>query len=136
MHTCVLVADDRDIYEVLDRFARYDCREVTSESRWDFFGIGGRFANALPLKQPRQLRRFFGLLSGGITSRASIAKKYEIDQQAFLVDPPTALFFCDRLYECPLFAQGDALANWQAEFRRRFAEIPEETTLQIVDAHS
>jgi hypothetical protein len=30
----------------------------------------------------------------------------------------------------------EALAKWQAEFRLRFAEIPDDTTLQIVDAHS
>ncbi len=41
----------------------------------------------------------------------------------------------DRLYECQLFAEGAALAKWQAEFRQRFAEIPDETILQIVDAH-
>jgi hypothetical protein len=41
----------------------------------------------------------------------------------------------DWLYECPLFAEGAALAKWQAEFRQRFAELPDETILQIVDAH-
>jgi hypothetical protein len=136
MHTCVLVADDRDIYVLRDRFARYDHREDTPDSRWDHFGVGGRFADALPLRHPRPIRRFFGLVSAGATSRASIAKKCEIDQDAFLADPPAALFYLDQLYECPLFADGDALANWRAEFRQRFAEIPEETTLQIVDAHS
>jgi hypothetical protein len=83
----------------------------------------------------RQLRRFFGLLRAGQTSRVSVAQKSEIDQEAFLADPPAALFFRDRLYECPLFAEGAALAKWQAEFRQRFAEIPDETILQIVDAH-
>jgi hypothetical protein len=45
-------------------------------------------------------------------------------------------FFRDRLYECPLFAKGEAIARWQADFRRLFNEIPDDTTLQIVDAHS
>ena len=136
MHTCVLVADDRDIYEALDRFTNYDHEEEKPDSRWDFFGIGGRFAGALPLRQPRQRRLFFGLLPAGRTSRVSVATKSEIDQQAFLADPPAALFFNDQLYECPLFAEGEALAKWQAEFRQRFADIPDVTTLQIVDAHS
>jgi hypothetical protein len=136
MHSCVLVADDRDIYELLDRFARYDHREVTPDSRWDYFGIGGRFAGALPLLRPRQLRRFFGLLPAGTTDRVSVAKKSELDQQAFLIEPPVALYFRGQLHECPLFARGEALANWQADFRRLFDEIPEDTLLQIVDAHS
>ena len=136
MHTCVLVADDRDIYEALDRFTNYDHEAEKPDSRWDFFGIGGRFERALPLKQPKQLRKFFGLLPAGQTNRVSVAKKSEIDQQAFLADPPAALFFRDQLYECPLFAEGEALAKWQVEFRQRFAEIPDDTTLQIVDAHS
>src|SRR5262245_9868094 len=61
--------------------------------------------------ESRQLRRFFGLLRAGQTSRVSVAKKSEIDQEACLVDPPAALFFRDRLYECPLFAEGAALAK-------------------------
>ena len=136
MHTCVLVAEDGEIYAVLDRFTKYDHEDPKPDSRWDFFGIGGRFEGALPLRRPRQLRRFFGLLSAGQTSRVSVAKKSEIDQQVFLADPPTALFFRGELYECPLFAEGEALAKWQAEFRQRFADIPDDTTLQIVDAHS
>jgi hypothetical protein len=136
MHTSVLVADDRDIYDALDRFTKYDHEPPKPDSKWDFFGIGGRFEGALPLKQPRKVRRFFGLFPAGQTNRASVAKKFEIDQQAFLADPPAALFFRDQLYECPLFAKGEALAKWQAEFRQWFAEIPDDTTLQIVDAHS
>jgi len=136
MHTCVLVADDRDIYVALDRFTNYDNEEPKPDSKWDYFGIGGRYEGALVLKRPKQLRRFFGLLPAGQTSRVSVAKKSEIDQEALLANPPAALFFAENLYECPLFAEGDALARWQAEFRERFSEIPDETTLQIVDAHS
>ena len=136
MHTCVLVADDRDIYEALDRFTNYDDEEPKPDSRWDYFGIGGRFEGALVLKQPRRLRQFFGLLPAGHTSRVSVAKKSEIDQEALLADPPAALFFAEHLYECPLLADGETLARWHAEFRERFSEVPDETTLQIVDAHS
>ena len=136
MHTCVLVADERNIYEALNRFSNHDHDEPKPDSRWDYFGIGGRYEGALPLKHPRKLRRFFGLLPAGETSRVSVAKKSEIDQETFLADPPAALFFRDQLYESPLFAEGEALATWQAEFRQRFAAIPDDTTLQIVDAHS
>ena len=136
MHTCVLVADDGDIYDVLDRFANHDDDEPKPDARWDYFGIGGRYEGALPLKQPRQLRRFFGLLPAGTTSHVSVAKKSEVDQEAFLAAPPMVLFYRGQLYECPLFAEGEALSVWQAEFRRRFSEIPDTMTLQIVDAHS
>ena len=37
MHTCVLVADDRDIYDALDRFTNYDHEAPKPDSRWDFF---------------------------------------------------------------------------------------------------
>ena len=47
-----------------------------------------------------------------------------------------ALFFQGVLYESPFFAEGETLAKWQTEFRERFASIPDDTTLQIVDAHS
>ena len=136
MHTPVLVADDREIYQVLDRFLLSDHREPTRDSKWDYAAISKQDADAMPLKRPRQLRRFFGLLSAGTTTRAWIAKKYEVDQQAFLADPPAALVFRDRLYECPILPDRGALANWHTEFRQRFTEIPEDTTLQIVDAHS
>lgn len=136
MHFSLLVADDRDIYHVLDRFALYDHREPMPDSRWDYFGISSREDDALPLKRPRPLRRFFGLVSAGSTTCAWVAKKHEVDQPALLADPPAALFFRDRLYECPILCDGDALANWHAEFRRRFAEIPDDTTLQVVDVHS
>ena len=135
MHTCVLVADDRDIYDALDRFTNYDGEEPKPESKWDYFGIGGRYEGFLVLKRPKPLRRFFGLLPAGETSRVSVAKKSEIDQESLLANPPGALFFAEKLYECPPFAEGDALARWRAEFRERFSEVPDDTTLQIVDAH-
>jgi len=136
MHTCVLVADDRDIYIALDRFTNYDADEPKPDSKWDYFGVGGCYEGFLVLKQPRSLRKFFGLLPAGETSRVSVATKAEIDQEALLAAPPDAIFFEDHLYECPLFAEGEALDEWRAEFRRRFYDIPPETTLQIVDAHS
>ena len=134
MHMCILVADNGNIYELLDRFTNY-CYDKKPESRFDYFGIGGNYEGALPLREPRKLRKFFGLIPAGETSHVSVAKKSEIDEQAFLVDPPAALFFQDKLYECPMFADGEALKKWQDEFRSRYAEIPYDNMLQIVDAH-
>jgi hypothetical protein len=136
MHTCVLVADDRDIYDALAAYTNYDGEPIKPTSKWDFFGIGGRYEGALPLMKPRKLRRLLGLIPAGETCYVSVAKKSEIDQEAFLKEPPVALFFRDVLYECPLFAEGEALSKWQTRFRERFATIPDDTTLQIVDAHS
>jgi hypothetical protein len=135
MHTCILVADQRNIYEVLDRFASYDDDPPKPEAKWDYFGIGGRFNGRLLLKRPR-IRRFLGWIPVGWSLRASVAKKCEIDQEALLKSPPAALFLRDTLYQCPVFPTEEAAARWDAEFRERFAEIPDDTILQIVDAHS
>jgi hypothetical protein len=137
MHTPILVADDGNIYEVLERFANYDFESSRPEAKFEYFDIGGRFEGALPLKQPRQIRKLFGLLRAGQTMHVSVAKKSEIDQQAFLAElPVAALFFQGQLFECPISADAEAFENWHKEFRRRFAEIPDDTLLQIVDAHS
>lgn len=136
MHTCVLVADDRNIYEILDPFANYDGDSAKPQAKWDYFGVGGRFEGRLPLKQPRTVRRFFGLIPVGRTKRASVARKSEIDQEAFLANPPAAIFFRDKLHECPLTNDAELIDKWDVEFRERFAEIPDDTVLQIVDAHS
>ena len=135
MHSCVLVADEGELYALLDRFAKSE-EEEKPTARWDYFGIGGRFDGALPLKKPRIVRRLFGLLPGGQTIRASVAKKSEVDCDQFLVDPPVAIFFRGELRECPLFAEKESLKRWQDEFRRLFDQIPEDRTLRIVDAHS
>ena len=67
----------------------------------------------------------------------SVAKKSEIDQQAFLHQRvPGALYFRGSLYQAQPFATGEALEKWRAEFLKYFAEIPDDITLQIVDAHS
>ena len=35
MHRCVLFADDRDIYDALDRFTKYDHESPKPDSKWD-----------------------------------------------------------------------------------------------------
>ena len=42
MHTCILVADEGNIYELLDRFAEHE-EDTEPHGRFDHFGIGGRF---------------------------------------------------------------------------------------------
>lgn len=135
MHACVVVADEGEIYALLDRFAKYDGEEKP-EGRWDYFGIGGLFEGALPLKQPKKVRRFFGLLPGGTTSKATIAKKSEVDCARFLADPPPGIYFRGKLHMCPFLPDDPAFDRWPEDFRRVFAQIPEDTILRIIDAHS
>ena len=136
MHACVLVADEGELYALLDHFAKNDGEEDKPEARWDYFGIGGRFEGALPLKSPRKIRRLFGLLPAKYISGASVAKKAEVDCERLLSDPPAAVYFLGKLHECPLFAEGEKLKRWEKEFRAVFDQIPADTTLRIVDAHS
>jgi hypothetical protein len=106
------------------------------KGRVDYYCVGGKWDGFLQLRQPRKLRRLFGLLPPGCTSRVSSAKKSEIDQQALLADPPAALLFRGQWFASPIFADGDALDTWKAQFSRRFSQIPDETTLTVVDIHS
>lgn len=139
MHTSVLVADKGDVYDLLDRFAAYDGEAVSDDARWDNFGVGGIFAGALPLARRRAWRRRLPFAPRWITG-ASVVRKSDVDKDALLSNPPMALFFQGVLHECPLSEEPEddakVLAEWQATFRRLFDAIPEDATLQIVDAHS
>ncbi|HSY19873.1 MAG TPA: hypothetical protein VK815_16135 [Candidatus Acidoferrales bacterium] len=135
MHTFLLVAGEGPIPALLEPFADYGGEGENENGKFDWFEVGGRFGAALPLKQPRQLKRFFGLLPGGTTARATTAKKSEVDSQALLADPPAALLFRGQWSESALFAQHEQAEKWRAEFARRFAEIPDDTTLTVVDIH-
>ena len=136
MHTYLLVAGEGKIPDLLEAFADYGGEGTNENAKFDWFEIGGRFGAALPLKQPRQLRRFFGLLPGGTTSRVVSAKKAEVDQQVFLADPPAALLFRGQWSESAIFAKGEEAEKWRTEFVRLFEQIPDDTTLTIVDCHS
>ena len=136
MHTFLLVAGEGKIPDLLEAFADYGAEGTNENAKFDWFEIGGRFGAVLPLKQPRQLRRFFGLLSAGSTSRVVSAKKSEVDQQTLLADPPAALLFSGQWSESEIFAKGEAADKWRTEFARLYSEIPDDTTLTIVDCHS
>ena len=135
MHTFLLVAGEGQIPKLLEPFADYGGEGTNNNAKFDWFEIGGRFGTALPLKQPRQLKRFFGLLPGGTTTRATSAKKSEVDQTALLADPPAALLFRGQWSESALSTKDGEAERWRAEFARRFAEIPADCTLTVVDCH-
>src|SRR5262245_7463536 len=116
------------------RLARISTRNPNG--RFDFYEVGGRWAGFLQLCQPRHLRRFFGLFPAGQTNRVSKAKKSEIDRQVLLADPPAGLLFRGQWFASPIFEKGDVLNDWRAEFSQHFSEIPEDTTLTVVDVHS
>lgn len=110
------------------------------KGRHDGYQVGGRWLNALPLLQPRQLPRFFGLLPAKDTINATSAKKCEIDLQALLATPPAALLFQGEWFESPIVldaeGEGETLTKWQTEFACHFCKIPDHTMLTVVDVHS
>ncbi|HEX7862877.1 MAG TPA: hypothetical protein VF773_21270 [Verrucomicrobiae bacterium] len=104
--------------------------------RHDWYQIGGAWANALKLRQPRK-RRLFGIIPVGTTLRATTATKCEIDQQALLANPPTSLLFNGEWFASPIYPYSDeADAKWRAEFAEHFARIPDDILLTVVDLHS
>ena len=135
MHTSVLVADKGDVYDLLDRFANYDGESISDEARWDYFGVGGIFAGLLPLARRSIWRRWIPFAPRWLIG-ASTACKSAVDHEAFLKDPPSALFFLGELHECPLSDDAEVIADWRAKFCEMYADIPEHATLQVVDAHS
>ena len=108
------------------------------QARHDWYQIGGKWADALKLREPRPVRRFFGLIPAGSTLRATTATKAEIDQQALLADPPAALLFRGKWIASPLLAsdEAEAQATWRTEFAESFARIPDDTLLTVIDLHS
>ena len=65
MHTCLMVADEGDIYVLLDRFTNYDEESSGPDAKWDYFGVGGKWDGMLKLKKPRPVKKFFGLITTG-----------------------------------------------------------------------
>ena len=116
------------------RLARISRRNP--KGRVDCYEVGGRWDGFLRLREPRQLRRFFGLLPAGKTSHVSSARKSEIDRETLLAEPPAALLFRGQWFASPIFAEGEALDIWRQEFSQHFAQIPDETMLTVVDVHS
>lgn len=136
MHTYLLVAGDGKIPELLEPFADYGGEGNNANARFDWFEIGGRFGAALPLKTPRRLKRFFGLLPAGFTSNTTAARKSEVNQEALLADPPAALLFRGQWLSSPIVLEGRLPETWRSQFASAFTQISDETLLTVVDCHS
>ncbi|MBA4149429.1 MAG: hypothetical protein H0X66_15055 [Verrucomicrobia bacterium] len=119
----LLVAGDGNIPDLLEPFADYGGEGTNPNAKFDWFEIGGRFGPSLSLKQPRQLRRFFGLLPGGTASCVLNAKKSEVDLQSLLANPPAALLFQGQWSESVIFAKSQDAEEWRKEFTRLFEQI-------------
>ena len=102
---------------------------------FDWYEVGGQWKGFLKLREPRPIRRLFGLLSAGETMQTTSARKSQIDRQALLDDPPMVLVVGGEWFESTIFAEGDAVEKWKAEFAQLFAEIPDDKRLTVVDVH-
>jgi hypothetical protein len=135
MHIYLLVAGDGKISDMLEPFADYDGNGTNNDAKFDWFQVGGMFKAGLPLKQPRKVKHFFGLFTTHASS-VIIAKKSEVDLQDLLKAPPHAFLSGGRWSESKLLPEKEELAIWRSELERRLQELPDDTTLTVVDYHS
>jgi hypothetical protein len=135
MHFYLLVAGEGEIPDLLEPFADYGGEGTNENAEFDWFQVGGMFKAGLPLKQPRKIKRFFGLFTSS-ASRVIIAKKSVVDLQDLLKTPPHAFLFGGRWSASKLLPDAEEAAKWRGELERRFEEIPDDTTLTVVDCHS
>ncbi len=135
MHIYLLVAGDGDIPGLLEAFADYGGEGTNEKAKFDWFQVGGMFKAGIPLKQPRKIKRFFGLFTKS-NSRVINAKKSEVDLEELLRFPPHAFLFASRWSEQKLLPNNEELAEWRAELAQRLAEVPDDTRLTVVDCHS
>jgi hypothetical protein len=135
MHIYLLVAGDGKIPELLEPFADYGGEGTNEKAKFDWFQVGGMFKCGLSLKQPRKIKRLFGLFTTS-ASCVIIAKKSEVDLEDLLKFPPHAFLFGGRWSESKLLPDEQERAQWRAELAQRLAEVPDETTLTVVDCHS
>jgi hypothetical protein len=111
---------------------------VTRENtrrRFEWYQVGGRWADFLQLKEPRATRRFFGLLAGPPVNVAATARKSEIDPSHLLASPPPCLVREGQWHDGPIPGDGPRSTEWQREFASLFAVIPDDTWLHCVDIH-
>ena len=135
MHIYLLVAGNGEIPDLLEPFADYGGEGTNNNAKFDWFKVGGMFKAGLRLKEPRKIKRFFGLFTRS-TSTVIIAKKSEVDLEDLLRFPPHAFLFSGRWSESKLLPDEQEAAQWRAEFAQRMAEVPDDTTLTVVDCHS
>jgi hypothetical protein len=135
MHICLLVAGNGNIPELLEPFADYGGEGANEKAKFDWFEVGGMFKAGLPLKKPRETKRFFGLFTSSF-SRVIIAKKSEVDLEDLLKLPPHAFLFESQWSELKLLPDEQEAAQWRRELSQRLAAVPDDTTLTVVDCHS
>ena len=135
MHLFLLVAGEGKMSDLLEPFADYGGEGKNENAKFDWFTVNGMFLQGIPLKQPRTTKRFFGLFTK-IASRVAVAKKSEIDLLELLKAPPHAFLFDGRWSDAKLLPNDDEAAEWSAELTRRLTEVPDDTTITVVDLHS
>ena len=128
MHYSLLVVGD-DIESQLEPFLDWDEDDGNPQAAFDWYVIGGRFANGLRLRKPRQTA------SGDYEVNVSQAKKCEITGDELLATPPFAVLFRDDWLQSEFDESPQAQQAWRAEFARAFAQIADDATLTIVDCH-
>ncbi len=135
MHIYLLVAGNGEVPDLLEPYADYGGQGTNENAKFDWFQVGGMFKCGIPLKQPRKTKRLFGLFTT-TASRVIIAKKSEVELEELLKFPPQAFLFSGRWSESKLLPDEQEAAEWRAELTQRLAEVPDDTTLTVVDCHS
>jgi hypothetical protein len=141
MHACLLVVGDNveeqlklfvDTYAFADR--PKDVPRKPNE-KFDFFIVGGRWKEALELREPRQERWLFGLLPKSKT-KTHTAKKSEIKEESLFRNPPVSVLI-DGVWEDADFVIGQPTnEKWLKRFEQIFRSIPESVRLTMVDYHA
>jgi hypothetical protein len=106
------------------------------DAKYDWFAVGGRYAGYFRLRTPRQPAWWQRVLGKRAILRVNQARKADVDTDGVLSAPPAALLIDRDWHECPLTDDAARIAEWSAEFARRFAAVPDSATLTAVDFHS
>jgi hypothetical protein len=104
--------------------------------KYDWYQVGGRFADSLVLARPRPPSWWRKLLGAGPQERASQARKIDIQPGPLLADPPAAVLIDGAWHEGPITMDAASLEHWRVEFAQIFASIPDDALLTIADLHS
>ncbi|HEX6985608.1 MAG TPA: hypothetical protein VF170_09535, partial [Planctomycetaceae bacterium] len=132
MHSLLLVVGD-DVHAQLSRFADWNASGTNSETKFDWYRIGGRWDGYLRLRSPRAKRRLFGLLAPRVESQVNVAKKREIDTATLLASPPSAVLIGGKWSEAPIRFEEAPDESWRHRFFEIFDRVPDDATLTVVD---
>jgi hypothetical protein len=106
------------------------------QSKYDWYALGGRFDGFLRLRHPAPVSAWRRLLGGKPSDRANQARKGQVDTEALVANPPSALLMDTVWRECPFSSDPAVVDGWKREFALAFAPIPEDALLTIMDLHS